>query len=95
MDIVVWLLIGLVAGFLARILVPGRNRMSLVATIVLGLIGSVIGGLLGDLLTKGDQEFAPAGILGSILGAIIALLVWRAVTQRRRGILGGRRSIFR
>lgn len=82
-TVIVWLLIGLVAGLLARFLVPGRDPMGIGATLVLGLIGSVIGGFLGDLITSGDQDFSPAGIIGSIIGAIIALLIYRMVTSRR------------
>ena len=84
MDIIWWLLVGLIAGAIARLLVPGRDPMGWVATLVLGLVGSVIGGLIGDLFTEGDQDFDPAELLGSILGAIIALLIYRAVVGRRR-----------
>ena len=84
MDIIWWLLVGLIAGALARLLVPGRDPMGWVATLVLGLVGSVIGGLIGDLFTEGDQDLDPAGLLGSILGAIIALLIYRAMVGRRR-----------
>ncbi|HEV2905718.1 MAG TPA: GlsB/YeaQ/YmgE family stress response membrane protein, partial [Actinomycetota bacterium] len=50
MNVVWWLLIGLVAGALARLLVPGRDPMGIGGTLVLGLVGSLIGGFLGDLL---------------------------------------------
>ena len=87
MDIIVWLLVGLVAGALARLLVPGRDPIGIWGTILLGLVGSVIGGLIGNALVGGDQDFSPAGLLGSILGAVIALLVWRAVAGRRQGVV--------
>ena len=86
-SILVWLLIGLIAGFIARAVVPGRDRMGIGGTIVLGLVGSLIGGFLGDLLVEGDQDFSPAGILGSILGAIIALFAYRAMTGRSRRVV--------
>lgn len=79
--------IGLVAGFLARLLVPGRDPMSVGGTILLGIIGSFIGGFLGYVLTHHDAQdgaFQASGIIGSILGAVIALLVWRAFTGRSR-----------
>jgi uncharacterized membrane protein YeaQ/YmgE (transglycosylase-associated protein family) len=82
MNIVWWLLIGLVAGALARLMVPGRDPMGWGGTLLLGLVGSVIGGFVGDLFTKGDQDFSPAGLIGSIIGAIVALLVWRAWSVR-------------
>jgi uncharacterized membrane protein YeaQ/YmgE (transglycosylase-associated protein family) len=83
MDVIAWLLVGLVAGALARLLVPGRDPMGLLATLILGLIGSVIGGLVGNLLVEGDQDFSPAGLIGSILGAVVALIAYRAAVSRR------------
>ncbi|MGH2683498.1 MAG: GlsB/YeaQ/YmgE family stress response membrane protein [Actinomycetota bacterium] len=83
MNIIVWLLIGLVAGALARFLVPGRDPMGFVGTLVLGLVGSLVGGFLGSLLTRGDDDLSPAGLIGSVIGAIIALLIWRAMSHRR------------
>lgn len=82
MNIVWWLLVGLIAGFLARAMVPGRDPMGWIPTLLLGLIGSLIGGVLGDLLTESD-DFSPAGLLGSIIGAIIALLIYRATLGNR------------
>jgi len=79
------LLIGLVAGFLARALVPGRDSMSVMQTILLGIVGSFIGGFIGYALFRKDGEdgaFQAAGIIGSVVGAVIALLVWRAVQGR-------------
>lgn len=84
MNVVYWLLIGLVAGALARLLVPGRDPMGWGGTLVLGLVGSLIGGFLGDLLDKGKDDLSPAGLLGSVVGAIVALLIYRAVVGRRR-----------
>jgi uncharacterized membrane protein YeaQ/YmgE (transglycosylase-associated protein family) len=82
MDIIVWLVVGLIAGAIARFLVPGRDAMGWLGTLVLGLIGSLIGGFLGDALASGDQDFSPAGLIGSIIGAIIALIVYRVATRR-------------
>lgn len=79
------LVIGLVAGFIARAVVPGRDSMSIGATIVLGIVGSVIGGFLGYVLFHKDSQhgaFQASGIIGSVIGAIIALLVWRAIQGR-------------
>jgi uncharacterized membrane protein YeaQ/YmgE (transglycosylase-associated protein family) len=82
MSVIAWIVIGLIAGALARLLVPGRDPMGLLGTLVLGLAGSLIGGLVGDALTAGDQDFSPAGLIGSILGAIAALLLYRAYRSR-------------
>jgi uncharacterized membrane protein YeaQ/YmgE (transglycosylase-associated protein family) len=83
MDVIVWLIVGVIAGALARLLVPGRDPMGVLGTLVLGLVGSVIGGLVGNLLAGGDQTFTPAGLIGSILGAVLALVVYRAAVTRR------------
>lgn len=79
------LLIGLVAGFIARAVVPGRDDMSVGATIVLGIVGSFIGGFIGYVLTHHDANdgaFQASGIIGSIVGAIVALLIYRAANRR-------------
>lgn len=81
MGILVWLLIGLIAGALARLLVPGRDPMGWLGTLVLGLVGSLIGGFLGNLIFGGELEISAAGIIGSIIGAIIALLAYRAMKR--------------
>jgi len=80
------IIIGAIAGFIARALVPGKDPMGIGATIVLGIVGSFIGGFLGWALFGKDLDegaFQPSGIIGSILGAVIALLVYRAATRRR------------
>jgi uncharacterized membrane protein YeaQ/YmgE (transglycosylase-associated protein family) len=79
------LVIGLIAGFIARAVVPGNDAMSIGATIVLGIVGSFIGGFIGYALTHedgSDGAFQASGIIGSIVGAIVALLVYRAVNGR-------------
>jgi uncharacterized membrane protein YeaQ/YmgE (transglycosylase-associated protein family) len=83
--IIVLIVVGAIAGFLARLIVPGRDPMGVVATIALGIVGSFIGGFLGYLLFGKDATagaLQPSGIIGSIVGAIIALLIYRAVTRR-------------
>ncbi len=79
MGILIWLLVGLIAGALARLLVPGKDPMGWLGTLVLGLVGSLVGGFLGNLIFGGDLDISAAGIVGSVIGAIIALLVYRAV----------------
>lgn len=82
MGILIWLLIGLIAGALARLLVPGNDPMGLLGTMILGLVGSLIGGFLGNLFFDGDLDVTAAGLVGSVIGAIIALLVFRASRSR-------------
>lgn len=80
------LIIGAIGGFVARAVVPGRDSMSVPATIALGIVGSLIGGFLGYLIghQSGQGAFQASGIIGSIVGSIIALLIWRAVGGRSR-----------
>lgn len=82
MGLIVWLVIGLIAGFVARAVVPGRDSLGVLGTIVLGLIGSLVGGFLGNLFVEGDLNVEAAGIIGSIIGAIVALLVYRSMGSR-------------
>ena len=82
------LVIGIVAGFLARLLVPGRDPMGFFATGLLGVVGSFIGGFLGYVLFNKDLDegaLQASGVIGSIIGAVIALLIYRAVAGSRRG----------
>ncbi len=88
--IVTMLIIGLIAGLLARAIVPGRQSLSIGMTIVIGVIGSFVGGFLGYVLFGKDAAegfLQPAGIIGSIIGAIIVLLIWTRA--------GGRSSVTR
>ena len=86
LTIIGMIIIGLIAGFLARALVPGDDSMGIVPTIVLGIVGSFVGGLLASLLFGNeDGDFLQtSGLIGSVIGAIIALLVYNAVTGRKR-----------
>ena len=84
-TIISTLIVGLIAGALARLLVPGRDPMGCLMTAVLGIVGSFIGGAIAYLLhwrATDDQYFHPAGLLLSVVGAIIALLIWRAIGRR-------------
>ena len=86
--IVSLIIIGLIAGAVARLLIPGKQDLSIPMTIVIGIIGSFVGGFLGYLLFHKDGDngfFQPSGILGSIIGAVIVLLIWTRV--------GGRKSL--
>ena len=84
------IVVGAIAGALARLIVPGRQNMSILATIALGIVGSFVGGFLGYLIFGKDASeglLQPSGIIGSIIGAVIALVIYIQVSQRR-GVRG-------
>ena len=83
MGIVTFLVIGLVAGFLARLLVPGPDPMGWLGTLALGLVGSFVGGTLAALVFGGTLEVSASGLVGSVVGAVIVLLIWRSMGGRR------------
>src|SRR5512132_4652633 len=82
-TIVIWVVFGAIVGIVARFLVPGPDPMGWIGTIVLGIVGSFVGGFLANLIFGGVVALTPAGIIGSIIGAIIVLLIWRQVGGRR------------
>jgi uncharacterized membrane protein YeaQ/YmgE (transglycosylase-associated protein family) len=80
-QIIWWIIVGLIVGALARLLVPGRDPMSWIGTILLGIAGAFVGGFIGNLIwhpTSGSY-FQPGGFFLSLIGAILLLLVWRRV----------------
>ncbi|QMW66821.1 GlsB/YeaQ/YmgE family stress response membrane protein [Mumia sp. ZJ1417] len=84
LSIIGFLVIGLVAGFIARAIVPGKDAMSLVQTLVLGVVGSVVFGVILGLLPFWDRDkgFGPAGWIGSIIGAVLTLMVYNRVVKK-------------
>ena len=84
--IIMLLIVGAIAGFIGRLLVPGPDPMSVPMTILVGIIGSFIGGFLGWALFGKDFDegaLQPSGIIGSIVGAVIVVLIYRTATRRR------------
>jgi uncharacterized membrane protein YeaQ/YmgE (transglycosylase-associated protein family) len=83
-TIVGLIIIGLIAGAIARLLVPGRQALSIPQTIVIGIVGSFVGGFLGHFLFHHGGGFVqPSGWIGSIIGAVIVLLIYLRIDQRR------------
>src|SRR3954465_1580669 len=83
-GLLVFILFGLVVGFLARALMPGRQSMGLIMTSALGMVGSLLGGFLGSLVSPGDVTRVPsAGLIGSLIGALLVLALVSAGTRRR------------
>lgn len=83
-TIIGWLVFGLIVGFIARALVPGRDDIGVVRTIALGVVGSIVGGLLFGLLTGGLRGFHATSWIGSVIGAVIVLLVYNRTVGRGR-----------
>ena len=81
--IISWIVFGIIAGAIARLLVPGRQAIGLLATMAVGIVGSFIGGFVASLFTGGDM-LRPSGWIGSILGAILLLIIFVGATRRSR-----------
>jgi uncharacterized membrane protein YeaQ/YmgE (transglycosylase-associated protein family) len=82
MGILGWILFGLVVGIIAKFIMPGRDPGGIIMTIVLGIVGALIGGYVGQALhLYGPGE--PAGFVGATLGAILVLFIYRMATRKR------------
>lgn len=77
-GILAFLIMGLIAGFIARAVVPGRDPMGLLGTLLLGVVGALIGGFI-----FGGPDNA-VGYIGAIVGAVLALLVYKLLTRNSR-----------
>jgi uncharacterized membrane protein YeaQ/YmgE (transglycosylase-associated protein family) len=87
MSILLFLLFGLLIGFIARALMPGKQSMGLIATGLVGVIGSLLGGVVTNLVMGNDfGRLEPAGIIGSVVGALVVLFVYGAIMRRRGGV---------
>ncbi len=76
MSLVAFILFGLVVGLIARAVMPGRQTMGLLATTLVGMAGSFIGGLVGNVIYGGPLlEIHTAGIIGSVIGALLVMLL--------------------
>ena len=85
-GIILMIVIGFIAGLIARAVVPGKQDLGIVLTLVLGLVGSVVGNLLFSLLKGDGVQFDLGGWWASIIGAIIVLFIYVAATGSRRRV---------
>ena len=83
MGILWMILIGLIAGAIAKLIMPGRDPGGIVMTILLGIAGSFVGGFLARMLGMGTEGDMTAGLIGSVIGAIILLALYRMFVGRR------------
>jgi uncharacterized membrane protein YeaQ/YmgE (transglycosylase-associated protein family) len=84
-TVVYLIVVGAIAGYLARLLHKGADPMTWWQTILLGIVGSFVGGFGAYALFGWDDDegfFQPSGLVFSVLGAIVALLIWRAIQRR-------------
>ncbi|BBU22764.1 GlsB/YeaQ/YmgE family stress response membrane protein [Mycobacterium xenopi] len=86
---IIWMIIlGLIVGFIARLIVPGRQPMGWIATALLGIAGSYVGGTLGSMVFAPHHfDIHPPikhSFLGALIGAVILLLIYKLVTSRTR-----------
>ena len=89
MNIIAWLVLGLIAGALAKLIYPGHQGGGIIATIALGVLGAIVGGYLGQLLLGSSGAAAASagvlsipGIIFAILGAMLLIFIWGLVTRR-------------
>ena len=76
MGILGWVVFGLIVGALAKLVMPGKDPGGIIVTILLGIVGALIGGFLGRLLGL-YKEGEPAGFVGAFLGAVLVLWIYR------------------
>jgi uncharacterized membrane protein YeaQ/YmgE (transglycosylase-associated protein family) len=82
MSIVLFLVFGIVAGLIARAIMPGAQSMGIIMTGVLGIVGSFVGGIVGNLVAgRAVTELHTTGIVGSVLGALLVLVIMRVARR--------------
>ena len=82
MSFIYMIIMGLIVGVIARAIKPGADAMGWILTIVLGIIGALVGGFLADMLGMNANGFT--GLIFSVIGAIIVLFVYELATGKRR-----------
>ncbi len=89
MGIIGWILLGIVGGVIAKALLPGNDPGGLIITIIIGVVGALLGGFLARALGLGDpidEFFDVSTWLAAIIGSMILLVLYRAVTGRRTAV---------
>jgi uncharacterized membrane protein YeaQ/YmgE (transglycosylase-associated protein family) len=83
MGILGWIAFGLIVGFVAKLLMPGRDPGGFFVTILLGIVGAVVGGFLGRAVGWYGQD-DPVGFIAAVVGAIVLLALYRMIARRPR-----------
>ena len=85
MGVIAWLVLGLIAGALAKLIYPGRQGGGILATIGLGILGSLVGGYIGHALLGSPGAAAGAltipGVIFAVLGAMLLIFIWGLITR--------------
>jgi uncharacterized membrane protein YeaQ/YmgE (transglycosylase-associated protein family) len=81
MDILLWIVFGLVVGLVAKLIMPGHDPGGIILTIVLGIVGALRGGWIGRVMGL-YREGEPAGFIMAVVGAIVILALYRLVARR-------------
>jgi len=87
MGIIAWIVLGLIAGAIAKAIYPGHQGGGIIATIVLGIVGAVVGGFLGQLLLGGGGSASYAaltipGVAFAVIGAMVVIFLWGLLTRQ-------------
>ncbi len=86
MGILAWIVLGLIAGLIARALYPGEQPGGAIVTILLGIVGALVGGWIGRSLT-GTPEYSNGltfgGVVWAVVGSLVVLFIWSMVSRRR------------
>lgn len=83
-NLLIWSALGLVAGILAKLIMPGRQGVNPITTVLLGIIGSIIGGKIGHLIGWGVAgEFSIKGIITAVGGALLLMFVWGLIFKKK------------
>jgi uncharacterized membrane protein YeaQ/YmgE (transglycosylase-associated protein family) len=86
MGIIGWIVLGLLAGAIAKLIIPGDQPGGIIVTAIIGVIGAVVAGLIATAIGFGDpidEFFDFSTWLAAIVGAVVLLLIWQAVANRR------------
>jgi uncharacterized membrane protein YeaQ/YmgE (transglycosylase-associated protein family) len=81
-----WIIIGGLAGFIAKAIMPGRDPGGFIVTILLGIAGAVLAGFIGRMLGWYGPDDAGAGFIAAIVGALLILFVYRLIAGRSRAV---------
>ena len=85
MDILLWIVFGLIVGIVAKLIMPGNDPGGIFLTIILGVVGAMLGGWIGRVMGL-YREGEPAGFIMAVVGAVIILGLYRLVMPNRRRI---------